>query len=402
MPALAKTSGLGRLLLVFGLAAAFLGPALPVRAQQATPGPSHPGSLSALLQFMPDVPSGMNGDPFPPATYGDLAAQAAVAGLPRPASADDPSLIPWHYALSPVIAPYPIIAFPQEADWQSVLGIAPWEIDQALQTGEEPMVLTVVRGRFDPALVRAAWARQGYTMLTVDGVAVASLHEETNPGIDLGLLGRDVSARFNNAAFLPDGTLAYAPTLDGMRALIAAAQGTAPSLGDRSDVAALAAGEPLASALLLAGADLRGERMLGPALNATPAIPAVQTIAAGFEHMPPISLALLGITPGGPLDRPSDDVGTTQADIPPARFVIVLLLPTHADAETAARVAEERLETGTSLYDSRPLTEYFSSWAAHAVPDSPIAVLELHFAPDVPPSLWVDMINRRDLPFLAW
>jgi hypothetical protein len=189
-----------------------------------------------------------------------------------------------------------------------------------------------------------------------------------------------------------------------MRALIAAALGTAPSLGDRSDVAALvgATGEPLASALLLDGADLRGERMLGPALNATPAIPAVQTIAAGFEHMPPISLALLAVTPGGPLDRPSGDVGTAQADLPPARFEIALLLPTHADAETAARVAEERLETGTSLYDSRPLTEYFSSWAAHAVPDSPIAVLELRFAPDVPPALWVDMINRRDLPFLAW
>jgi hypothetical protein len=408
MPTLARTSGLGRLLLVCGLAAALLGPALPVRAQQATPGPSHPGSLAALLQLVPDVPAGMSGDPFPLAAYGDLAAQAAVAGLPLPTSVDDPSLIPWRFALSPVIAPYPLVAYPQEVDWRSLLGVAPWEIDQALQTGEELMVLTVLRGRFDPALVRAAWARQAYTMLTVDGVAVASLHEEANPGIDLGpldrSLGRDVSARFNNAALLPDGTLAYAPTLDGMRALIAAALGTAPSLGDRNDVAALAgaAGEPLASALLLAGADLQGERMLGPALNATPAIPAVQTIAAGFEHMPPISLALLGITPGGPLDRPSDDVGTVQADLPPARFEIALLLPTHADAETAARIAGERVESGVSLYDFRPLTEYFASSTANAVLDQPIAVLELNFAPDVLPALWVAMINRRDLPFLAW
>jgi hypothetical protein len=410
MATLTRTSGLGRLLVVCGLAAALLGPTQPVAAQHATPVPAPPGSLAALLQFMPDLPAGASGDPFPLAAYSDLAAQAAVSGLPLPASADDPNLSAWRFALStlPVIAPYPLVAFPQEVDWQSVLGVAPWEIDQALQTGEEPLVLTVVQGRFDPARVREAWTRHGYTMLTVDGVTVASLHQDARPGLDLSPLdpsfGRSVAARFNNALLLPDGTLAYASTLDGMRALIAAAQGTAPSLGDRSDVAALvgASGEPLASALLLAGDDLRGERMLGPVLNVTPAIPAVQTIAAGFEQMPPISLALLGVTPGGPLDRPLGGVGTPEADPPPARLEIALLLPSHADAETAARVATERLETGVSLYNARPLTESFASWTARALPDRPIAVLELRFAPGVLPTLWIDLINRRDLPFLAW
>jgi hypothetical protein len=118
--------------------------------------------------------------------------------------------------------------------------------------------------------------------------------------------------------------------------------------------------------------------------------------------MPPISLELLGITPGGPLERPSGEFGKPQSDLPPARLEIALLLPNHADAETAARVASERLETGVSLYNLRPLTEYFASWAVHTLPDRPFAVLELRFAPDVQPTLWVEMISHRDLPFLAW
>jgi hypothetical protein len=399
-----RKSGLRWLLVVCGLASALLEPVSPARAQQATPLPSSPGSLAALLQLVPDTSPGTSRDPYPFAVYGDLEAQVTAAGLPRPESADDPNLDGWRNALAPVIAPYPLVAFPIEVDWHSVLGLALWEIDQALQTGEEPQVLTVVRGRFDPARVREAWARNGYTMHTVDGVNVASLDLGAGPGIDLGPLHSSLAGRFANAALLPDGTLAYAPTLDAMRGLIAAAQGTAPSLGDRSDVATLlaAAVGPLASALLLAGDDVRGDRMLGPALEVTPAIPAVQTIAAGFEEMPPISLVLLGITPGGPFDRPSAEVETTEPGLLAARFEIALVLPTQADAETAARVAGNRLETWGSFYDFRPLSGYFASWTVGALPDQPVAVLELQFAPGVPPAIWSQLIERRDLPFLAW
>jgi hypothetical protein len=36
------------------------------------------------------------------------------------------------------------------------------------------------------------------------------------------------------------------------------------------------------------------------------------------------------------------------------------------------------------------------------LPDEPIAVAEITFAPDVQPRLWIQMLARRDLPFLAW
>jgi hypothetical protein len=118
--------------------------------------------------------------------------------------------------------------------------------------------------------------------------------------------------------------------------------------------------------------------------------------------MPPIVMALLGVTPGGPLFRPQSESATPQPDIPPAQFEIAVLLPTHDAAETAAQVATERLETGTSLATGQPLTAYFASWDAQVPPDSPVMVLELDFAPGVQPRIWVQMIFRRDLVFLAW
>ena len=44
----------------------------------------------------------------------------------------------------------------------------------------------------------------------------------------------------------------------------------------------------------------------------------------------------------------------------------------------------------------------FSSWDSQVVEDVPVAVLELTFAPEVRPQIWLQMIFARDLVFLAW
>ena len=127
-----------------------------------------------------------------------------------------------------------------------------------MEVGVPPLVITLLRGRFDEEKLRAAWANQGGQVIDVNGVDVASMREDFEFDIQTDI-GRFGFSRFNNAAILPDGTVAFSPSLDGMRAVIAAAQGTGPSLGDRVDVAALvgAIEKPLASAYLMSGVALR-------------------------------------------------------------------------------------------------------------------------------------------------
>jgi hypothetical protein len=395
-----------RLIVVGSLMAVLFGAVapLPARARQATPAPAPPGSLAAMLQLAPDVLSGVDEAPVQIATYADLAAQTAVAGMSVPTSVDDPNFVPWAFALLPLIMPDALVNYALAVDWHALLGVDLLDIDQSLQVGEPPLVFTLLRGRFDETAIEAAWTSQGYTMLDVDGVVVASLHEDASFDLETDL-GRYAFARFNNAAILPDGTLAYSPTLDGMRLLIATAQGTIPSLGDRVDVAALvgAIEEPLASAMLVTGAALQGATLLGlDTASGTAVADELATRIAEFSRMPPILMALLGVTPGGPLAQPLSATATPNPDVPPAQFEIALLLPTQAAAETAAEVATERLATGVSYRTGRPLTDYFATWDARVLADPPIVVLELGFAPDVQPRIWLQMIAGRDLPFLAW
>ncbi|MEA2532084.1 MAG: hypothetical protein QOG89_3728 [Thermomicrobiales bacterium] len=401
-----NASRIARLIVVGALVAALIGALVPIsgRAQEATPTATASGDLAGLLQLAPDVLTGADQAPVQIAAYADIAAQTAVSGLPVPSSIDDPNFAAWAYALIPLLVPDPLFSYAMVADWHSLLGFDLWEIEQSLQVGEPPEFFTLMRGRFDETDVRAAWTSQGYRMLDVNGIEVASLHEDASFDISSDL-GRFAFARFNNAAILPDGTLVYSPTLDGMRTLIAIARGTTPSLGDRVDVAAMvgAIEKPLASATLLLGTAFNGVAMLGPDfVSGTPEVPDLATRVAEFAEMPPILMALLGVTPGGPLSQPSSETATPQPDIPPAQFEIALLLPSHDAAVTAARVATERLATQRSLATSQPLTDYFASWDARVLPNRPVAVLELNFAPGIQPRLWVEVIFRRDMPFLAW
>jgi hypothetical protein len=406
MPTVRVTSLLSKLALVFGLVAALWGGGAPAagRAQQATPVSASPGSLAAMLQLAPDPGVKADDQAFEPVIYADVAAQSAVAGIPLPTSREDPNLIRWANAMSPLFMPDPFLAYVLGVDWRALLGFDVWEIDQALQAGNPPQSFTLLRGRFDETAIARAWSAQGYAMFDIDGFAVASFNVEQryNPGSDFGLY---TMGRFNNATILPDGTLAYAPTMDEMRALLATARGTVHSLGDRDDVAEVvgAIEHPLASAILLGGAALRsGATVVITIGGKTPTPDDAATETTETPEMPPISLALLGVTAGGPFSRPLGEAATPQPDVPPATFEIALLLSTRAEAEVAARVAAARLTAATTNLTQRPFTDFFASWDARVLPDRPVAVLELEFAPGVEPRVWIRLVGTRDLEFLAW
>jgi hypothetical protein len=398
---------LAGLVLAFGLLAGLVGATWPGvgQARQGSIEFTEPETaLAELLQLAPDLTSLAEEPPVQLATYADLAAQSAAVGMAVPAGVQDENFVLWAYALMPLLLPSNLFNYALVADWPGLLGFDLTEIDQAMDVGEPPLVITLLRGRFDEDTLRAAWANQGGQVIDVDGVEVASMRGDFEFDIQSDI-GRYAFGRFNNAAILPDGTVAFSPSLDGMRAVVAAAQGTGPSLGDRVDVAAVvgAIEKPLASAMLMNGGGLQGEPSLG--LDAaTPLAEVADTAAteiAEFARMPPITMALLGVTPGGPLSRPAG-ADTPQPDIPQAQFEIALLLPTPEAAETAVRVAEERLATQSSLRTRQPLTDYFSSWESRVLEDVPVAVLELQFGPEVFPQIWFQMIFARDLAFLAW
>lgn len=399
---------LGRLMVVAGLLVAMLGMAFPSvgSARQGSVEFTEPGStLGELLELAPDL-TGLAEQPLAQlATYADLAAQSAATGMAVPSSAQDPNFVPWAYALMPLLLPSNLFQYALVADWPTLLGFDLTQIDQAMEIGEPPLVITLLRGRFDEQKLRAAWANQGGQVINVNGIEVASMREDFAFDITSDI-GRYAFSRFNNAAILPDGTVAFSPSLDGMKAVIAAAQGTGPSLADRVDVAPLvdAIEKPLASATLISGAGLQGEPAFG--LDAATPIAevadAMATQLAEFAKMPPIVSVLLGVTPGGPLSRPLSQEDTPQPDIAPAQFEIALLLSSQDAAATAAQVVEDRLATQFSMRTRQPLTDYFASWNSRVLEDRPVAVLEIDFAPDVQPRIWVQMLFARDLVFLAW
>jgi hypothetical protein len=184
--------------------------------------------------------------------------------------------------------------------------------------------------------------------------------------------------------------------------VLAVEAGDAPSLAEREDVATLLEEVPdnLVSAVLVEGEALRSS----PPVSASPDIAA--TITAEAERLEPVELALIGITAGGPVLSSSDDedaaMPTPPAEQAGARFVAVLLMEDEEAAEAAPEVIEERLETGQSLAVERPYSDFFTDWSVEAVPDAPVVVVEAAFNEQAHAGVWLQMLYRRDLGFLAW
>lgn len=361
-------------------------------AQDATPSPGQAGNLATMLQLAPDVLAGADAPPTQIVVYADLATQLEAVGISRPASIDDEDFFRWSFGLETLFYPDLFLQNALSARWQELIGYDILDIDETLEIGEPP-ARTLVRGRFDRAEVEAAWARLGYQVQEIDGTTVASLNEDGEFSVD-NELQRYAFSRFNNAAFLPDGTLAYAPTLKGLREVIAVANGEAPSIADREEIAALvgAMDEPLVSGIILTGDFLRFESLLGPgAHDVTPLA----------DEMPAVELALFGITAGGPVSRPMTQESPTPG-IPRATFKIALLHQSAEDAQRSAEVATGRLATAQSLLSLDPLADLFESWNAFALDDPPVMVMSLVIAEDRFAQTWLRMVLTRDLPFLGW
>jgi hypothetical protein len=357
--------------------------------------------FSSMLSLVPASVAGPSGS-LEIATFADIAAQLAAGGIEPPDSIeDDERLTQWMHATFGLAIADPIRSNALTLT-RDLLGYDVTDLDQTLYAGLPPDVVTLFRGRFHEESVALAWELNGYRMLEVDEIPVASLAEDAD--FDLtGEIQRFALSRMNNAAFLPDGTLAYTATLPMMEQVIATANGNAESLRDREDVAAVLAtlDEPVVSAVLFSGEAIALDEMLYPALvENEAAMTALETTLAETGEMPPIALGLVGVTAGGPTII-YDEGEEPLIELPPATIVYRLLMAEPGTADTAAKVADARLSTMDSLVTQQPYAEIFGEWDARSIAGDSILAIDLTTA-DRPISIWPQMLFARDLLFLAW
>lgn len=372
----------------------------PALAQNASPVPAEPNPLMDMIELLP-LSAGGSESNLLLATFADLAAQLAAVGTQPPPAVDRGDPHAWISAISqlPIADPFGSRFLQLTRD---LFGFDLTDVDQTLQAGEPPDMPTLLRGRFNRDAVAAAWQANGYKLLDVNGTQVASLAED--PSFDFNNpIQRLVLARMNNAAFLPDGTLAYCGSLDNLKAVIATATGAAASLATRIDLARLVTGldRVYGGAILLSGLALTGLQ-ISPDMLSTPISDLATSIAsaiASADDMPPVLSLLVGATPGGPLPVRTEG---TPVPMPSGTVLFELLMAEDGAAARAKPVVEARLAAYTSVITRQPLSDRFASWDVRV--DAARNILEIELTPNetTPLGIWLQMVYSRDLGFIAW
>ena len=112
-------------------------------------------------------------------------------------------------------------------------GVTVSPVEQVVEYGAPPFSLTVLRGTFDPAELRAAWSGGGYQRNALGAGEAYAVREVfaidlSHPGSRKGL------GHLNVVAIADDGTLIFGKAHDGVRGALVAAAGTEPSFAERA------------------------------------------------------------------------------------------------------------------------------------------------------------------------
>jgi hypothetical protein len=372
-------------------------PAL-AQAQRGTPVASpEPGAMQQMFGLLPAKLSGVEDPSALVIYYADVAAQLASVGVEAPESVDVEGFGRWAAATR-------TLAMPSDSAfylnfWREDYGFDLLQADQTISVDLPPFRLSIYRGDLDTGAVTDALSEVGYAPVTIDGHELLSVRGDYE--IDMDAATAYQLAAMNFGVVLDDRTLAFASAGAPLAAVLDVAAGTAPSMLDTAGVAMLLEHAPpdLASAVLVPGGSLAAS--IPPSLldGGTPDISAIGTEMAEASKMPPVAMALLGSTVGGPLD---DGGVPVPQGTPEARAVAVLLMLNRDLAEAAAPIIEERLQTGQSAVTGQPYTSFFSDWSVGTAEGAPVVLVDLMLSEDRFPNILVSMLNARDLGFLAW
>lgn len=371
---------------------------------RAQTGDSNQLGISGMLAMVPAALRDLEdeedvADFYSEITYAGFATQLASLGIDAPQDmSDGAGISKWRAAVAPLSIP-PQLARSSgrpedQAAWKAALGFAPFQIDEALGVGLPPAELLLLRGRFDATTVEAALQASGFQAI---GDTIFHLDR-----VDLGSpAGKAVSPGMRYAAILPEGTLLFAGLEEIARGVVEFDAGTGDDLAAVPLIAPLLVSAPdLASAVIVPGVRFAGGSLSPFDLNVDPddlaaTIEAAATEAATEQSLPPVVMALFGITPGGPF---WPNFLATPIPLQPgqasARFVVGLLFGSETDAESAVPVLDERLATETRGPDGDAYAQIFPERTV-AVSETEPAVVEisLMFGPDVYPRVWVLLLQ---------
>jgi hypothetical protein len=331
-----------------------------------------------LLDLLAMVPKGVADPPSDAgqiAVFANPAAQLKALGVAVPTDIKDKTqLQPWIDATRGMAGPS-AMAFALAADWRPTFGFSLLDVDESLEYGAPPLVLTIYRGRFNRSEIDAALTASGYKTLDEAGTRVWSLSEDES--IDpKNAANRLVLARMNNVALPDDGTLLAAPRLDALRAMLGAVSGGATPVATNDALQSLATAIPaeLVTALIL------NNEGIGPSS--------------------PAKLAVTGLTAGAVMSS-EGPASSGHAAARLAKWEWALLTGSSSEAAAFAKSIDAGIKTGTSSASRQPYTDFFKSWTAEPVANSPIVRLEIEFPSGVMAQRWQQMVYRRDLGFLS-
>ena len=367
------------------------------------------GSLAAMLARLPDVP--LTGDGAM-VTYANAARQAAALGISPPAGVDDGAAQEaWLSAVGQLLFSQSTALQWANPDWRAAFGFDLYQVDQAVEYGAPPLSVTVLRGRFDPAELRAAWSRGGYAPLDLGAGEAYAVRDDfavdiTDPGSRMAL------AHLNVAALANDGSLIFGSTRGIVSHALAATAGQGPSFAARPEIARLLRAAPadLVTAFLIHGDLLQAvtdpaELMLGQ--ESPPALATrMAEDAAEARRLPPVVAALLGNTAGQ--FASTSGAATPSTPAAPSRIVAVLAMLGLGTADGAAAVIRDRLATQAfptligGQFAGRAWAELFPEHSVEAAPEAAAVVIALTPAEGVPPLIVQQMIFNRTPGFLAW
>lgn len=325
-------------------------------------------------------------------TFGDTALRLEQVGVDLSAIADPlERATVFARATMPVPLAKMVQASVQATDPEALLGWTILDIEQNASVMSSTVAFTVLRGRFDPAVLQRAWLSQGYETRQVDGIEVAS--RSADGQIDLtSELGRLTLAAANNAALIGDATLIYASTQEALVSMVSAQRGEVESLGTMPLMQQTIEATPRA----LAGAML----LPAGAFVAPPEIPATQedTKVAVPEPGPVPLVGLVGFASGSAV--PDSDPGASpEGPIPSGSSQIaVRLFLDDAELDLAAKRSLLTLDTQSNYRTGQPWRELFADWRISIDPAHSAVITDIGLFSNE--SIWQEVIAARDASYL--
>ncbi len=326
-------------------------------------------------------------------TFADFAWRLESVGADLTSLSDDAAVDIWVDATLPLPPGDLLMASFRTDDALGLFGWQTLDIERCGSVMSSSNTLTVLQGRFQPDTLDAAWRAQGYEMLDINGVPVASLSAEAEVDLasEIGLLAL---SKANNVALIDDTLLIYASTLAGLSAMIDAYNGATESLG----------AYPLLQTTLGSLPDrLSGAIVLPPGAFVAANLPFEMgensvEITEPPEPGPIPLLGVVGFVSGDSI--PATDLTSTSDEPVPSGALAVSSrhFLTAAEAELAARRSLLTLETQHSSLSQQPFTEIFAGWHIDIdrAEDNVVTQIELY----ANEGIWAQMIYARDALFL--